>query len=285
MKQSKVTDKDTSLPDALNAFCARFGQDASGEVSPAPTALDGPRPSVTTAHVRTVSLRVNPRKVTGPDGVPGRALRSCMDRLVEVFTAIFNLSLPHIKVPACFKKTTIIPVPKKAHAKCLNEYRPVALTSIVMKCFERLVMTHINSSLPACLNPLQLANRRNRSTVDAISRSLGSSLEHLVNKDTYIRLLLIDYSSTFSTGIPSRLTSKLRDLGLCSTVCNWILGFLTHRPQTVWIDNCTFSTITLNTGAPQGCVLSPLLYSLYTYNCVAKFRMNTICKFADDTII
>eukprot|EP00061_Rhincodon_typus_P003049 g19157.t1 len=59
-----------------------------------------------------------------------------------------------------------------------------------MKCFERLVMAHINSSLPACLDPLQFAYRHNRSTVAAISLALHSSLEHLDNKDTYIRLLL-----------------------------------------------------------------------------------------------
>eukprot|EP00061_Rhincodon_typus_P000220 g10947.t1 len=104
-----------------------------------------------------------------------------------------------------------------------------------MKCFERLVMAHINSSLPPCLNPLQFACQCNRSTEDALSLAQHSPLEHLDNKDTYIRLLLVDNSSTFNTIIPSRLISKLRDLGLGSTLCNWILSFLTHRPQSVRI--------------------------------------------------
>ena len=51
------------------------------------------------------------------------------------------------------------------------------------------------------------------------------------------------------------------------------------------IGNNTSSTIILNTGAPQGCVLSPLLYSLYTYDCAAKFPSNSIFKFADDTTV
>eukprot|EP00061_Rhincodon_typus_P007097 g28433.t1 len=101
-----------------------------------------------------------------------------------------------------------------------------------------------------------------RSTEDAISLDLHSSLEYLDNKDTFVRLLLIDYSSVSNTIVPSRLNSKLRDLGLSSALCNWILSFLTHRPQSVRIDNCTSSTITLNTGHPQGYILSPLLYSL-----------------------
>ncbi|KAK3513718.1 hypothetical protein QTP70_028756 [Hemibagrus guttatus] len=43
-----------------------------------------------------------------------------------------------IQVPTCLKTTTIIPVPKKSPVSCLNDYRPVALTPIIMKCFERL---------------------------------------------------------------------------------------------------------------------------------------------------
>eukprot|EP00061_Rhincodon_typus_P013143 g39327.t1 len=91
----------------------------------------------------------------GPDGVSGQALRSRVDQLAEVFTDIFNLSILQAEVPTCFKKNTIIPVSKKTCATCLNDHHPVALTSINMKYIERLVMAHINSSLPSCLDPLQ----------------------------------------------------------------------------------------------------------------------------------
>eukprot|EP00061_Rhincodon_typus_P005337 g24716.t1 len=81
-------------------------------------------------------------------------------------------------------------------------------------------MAHINTSLPTCLNPLLFAYRHNRSTEDAISLALYSSLEHLDNEDIYVRLLLIDYSSTFNTIIPFRLISKLMDIEGLVTWCN-----------------------------------------------------------------
>ncbi|KAI3354847.1 hypothetical protein L3Q82_004544 [Scortum barcoo] len=138
-----------------------------------------------------------------------------------------------------------------------------------MKCFERLVKSFITSSIPDSLDPLQFAYRPNRSTEDAIALTLHTALSHLDQRDTYVRMLFIDYSSAFNTIVPSKLVTKLRDLGLNSALCDWILNFLTGRPQAVRMGSTTSSTLTLNTGAPQGCVLSPLLYSLFTHDCVA----------------
>ena len=63
----------------------------------------------------------------------------------------------------------------------------------------------------------------------------------------------------------------------------WILDFLTGRPQVVRVGNNTSAMLIFNTGGPQGCVVSPLLYSLFTHDCTARFDSNTIIKFADDT--
>ncbi|KAK3546942.1 hypothetical protein QTP86_005332 [Hemibagrus guttatus] len=148
--------------------------------------------------------------------------------LVDVFTDIFNISLTSAYV---LKTTTIVPVPKKSTVFCLNDYHPVALTPIVMKCFKRLIMKHIKTQLPPSLDPLQFANRPNRSTNDAITTTLHLSLTHLDNKDTYVRMLFIDFSSAFNTIIPQHLIEKLSLLGLNTSLCNWILDFLTGRPH------------------------------------------------------
>ncbi len=203
-----------------------------------------------------------------------------------LFTSIFNESLATSVVPTPFKKSVIIPVPKNSKPSCLNDYRPVALTSTVMKVFERLLKKHICSSIPATLDPLQFAYRPNRSTDDAISQVLHSSLTHIDSKNgNYVRLLFIDYSSAFNTIVPTKLAVKLSDLGLNTSLCDWIQDFLTARPQVVKVGQFTSNSITLNIGAPQGCVLSPLLYSLYTHDCVSSHSSTSIIKFADDTVV
>uniref|UniRef100_A0A8C6LH71 Reverse transcriptase domain-containing protein n=1 Tax=Nothobranchius furzeri TaxID=105023 RepID=A0A8C6LH71_NOTFU len=143
----------------------------------------------------------------------------------------------------------------------------------------------IISIMPPCLDPFQFAYRPNRSTDDAISTALHSALTHLDKKDLYVQMLFIDFSSAFNTIIPQQLTQKLVQLGLNTSLCNWLLDFLTGRPQAVRVGRNTSSTIISNTGAPQGCVLSPLLFTLLTHDCTPLHSSNLFIKFADDTTV
>jgi hypothetical protein len=94
-------------------------------------------------------------------------------------------------------------------------------------------------------------------------------------------MLFIDYSTAFNTKVPSKLINKLRTLGTPpSATGSWTSG----RPQVLRVGNNTSVTLILNTGAPQGCVLSPLpVYFLFTHDCTARHNSNTIIKFADNT--
>lgn len=153
-----------------------------------------------------------------------------------------------------------------------------------MKCMERLVLYHIKSALLPTMDPHQYAYRANRSTDDAINTALHTVLRHLEHPGTYARLLSIDYSSAFNTILSNRLFHKMTDLGIQHNICLWIKNFLTKRPQSVRMGSHHSTTTTLiSTGAPQGCVLSPFLYSLYTHDCVPSNDTNIIIKFADDT--
>ena len=103
----------------------------------------------------------NCRKAAGPDNISAATIKHCADQLAIVFTDIFNLSLQQGIVPKCFKTSTIIPIPKKTKITCLNDYRPVALMSIVMKIFERLVLRYLKTQTDALVDPGQLAYRAN----------------------------------------------------------------------------------------------------------------------------
>ena len=280
------------LADDLNVFYCRFETPTSTPIthstikqssSPLPT----PPPSLRICEEDVCQLfkKQKTKKAPGPDGVSPSCLKVCADQLTPIFTQIFNRSLELCEVPSCFKRSTIIPVPKKPAISGLNDYRPVALTSVVMKTFERLVLSHLKDITGPLLDPLQFAYRANRSADDAVNMGLHHILQHLDSPGTYARILFVDFSSAFNTIIPDILHSKLSQLTVPASTCQWITNFLTDRRQQVRLGQITSSTRTISTGAPQGCVLSPLLFSLYTNDCTSSDPSVKLLKFADDTTV
>ncbi len=110
-------------------------------------------------------------------------------------------------------------------------------------------------------------------------------LQHLDRPGAYVRILFVDFSSAFNTIIPNHLLPKLTQLSVPTSVCQWINSFLTDRQQLVRLGKFSSSTCTISAGAPQGCVLSPLLFSLYTNDCTSKDPSVKLLKFADDTTL
>ena len=138
----------------------------------------------------------------------------------HVMCDIFNTSLAQATVPTCIKTSNIIPVPKVQTVTCLNDYRPVALTPIIMKTFERVVMSHIKNTIDITSDCHQYAYRQNRSTADAVSAVIHQAFTHLETSNSYVRQLFLDFSSAFNTIIPETLVNKLSALGLAPSLCN-----------------------------------------------------------------
>ncbi|KAL0147810.1 hypothetical protein M9458_056887 [Cirrhinus mrigala] len=240
------------MPEPSYAMPAKPAQDMSTKPQPfhvmpakpqpahAMPAAPGPAHAMATLPESAPVMATLPDQFTrwlpslGPDNIPGRVLRDL--------------------VPTCLKSTSIIPVRKKSPVSRLNDYHPIALTPIMMKCFERLVMHHIKSSLPNTLDPFQFTYRPNHSTDDAMPSTLHLALTDLEQKDSYVRMLFIDFSSAFNTIIAQQLIHKLNLLGLNTSLCNWILDFLTGRPQRI------------SPGPPTSCRLATRANSASTFS-------------------
>ncbi len=95
----------------------------------------------------------------------------------------------------------------------------------------------------------------------------------------------MDFSSALNTIMPDLLSDKLTQLSVPTSICQWITDFLTDRQKLVRLGKFSSSTHTISTGTPQDCVLSPLLFSLYTNDCTSKDPSVELLKFADDTTV
>lgn len=140
-----ITNRVSSMVEELNNFFARF------EVEPLEwTVLQ------LSAQV-SPSITVMEHKVNTEGGEPmegcwtGQLLKECPDQLAGVFTRIFNQSLLQSTVPRYLKWSIIVPLPQKSYVISLNDYRPVALTPIIMKCLGKLIHRHIIFCLPPTL--------------------------------------------------------------------------------------------------------------------------------------
>ena len=228
--------------------------------------------------------KLNIRKAVGPDGISGRLLRFCCSELSQIFSILFSWSLRDCIVPSLWKRSIICPVPKSKNPKELNDFRPVALTPIAMKCLERIVLGRLQLQTQHALDPLQFAYKQNRSTDDATLTLLHNAYTHLDTPKSFVRILFIDFSSAFNTIQPHLMILKLLNLSVCPKLILWIVSFLVHRSQAVSFHNSLSFTRSTSTGSPQGTVLSPVLFNLYTNDCSGT-SLTPVIKYSDNTAI
>ena len=228
--------------------------------------------------------KLNVRKAAGPDGLGGRTLKWCAAQLSVVFCKLFTWSLRDCIVPDVWKKSTICPVPKNNRPKQLNDFRPVALTSIVMKSFERIILSRLLSHTQPFMDRFQFAYKRNRGTDDATLTLLQHAYSHLEKPGSFVRILFIDFSSAFNTIQPHLLAQKLLSYNVTPRLVLWLVQFLVHRTQSVRFHSAISSIVNTSTGAPQGTVLSPVLFTLYTNDCQGT-NETPVVKYSDDSAL
>jgi len=180
--------------------------------------------------------------------------------------------------------STILPIPKISGASDAKDYRPVALTSVISKVFERLIAKFFTP----CLNDeLQFAYQRHRSTEDALTHLLDITTEHLDKSSKhYARCLFIDFTSAFNTISPTILVDQLLTTNINPALISLVYDFLTNRKQRVRTEPDMSQPLTTNIGSPQGCVLSPLLFSIYVQHMPKPSHDNFhLIKYADDAVL
>ena len=276
--------------DRLNKFYARFDkQDFSKEhlsITDQLRSESGDLFSLPEDNVHKALSMIKIKKASGPDNLSGKLIKSCRYSLFYVIHKIFEMSLASSVFPSVWKIGEVIPVAKKPLPKVDNDLRPVTLTSILSKCLERVGLSLLKPYVIDKLDNLQFAYSPKRSTDDAVCTLVHQLTKHLDAKSGYTaRATFIDYSSAFNTIQPHILVRKLNAMNVPGRLVLWILDYMTKRPQYVKTQSETSETLTLNTGAPQGCVLSPFLFILYTNDLSWNSEKVFIQKYADDTVI
>ncbi len=201
------------------------------------------------------------------DPIPTFLLREHIDETLPLITRIVNLSLKLGNMPDSLKIAIIIPLLKKLNMELLmKNYRPVSNLAFLSKVIEKAVAIQLIDHLikNKLMDTFQSAYRKFHSTETALLRVQNDILMGM-DKGKVAILLLLDMSAAFDTIDHDILLQRLSDrCGIQGTVLKWFRSYLSNRTQTVQIGNKQSQPKQLNYGVPQGSVLGPLLFTIYT---------------------
>ena len=186
--------------------------------------------------------------------------------IVPAVCHILNLSIQENKFPTKWKLAKIVPLYKGKGSKLdPKNYRPVAILPILSKVLERAMFMQLVSYMDAnnFFNPSHHAYRSFHSTTTAMIQMYTTWLDALEQGDM-AGVCMIDMSAAFDVVDTNLLLEKLKLYGLDRNALQWVWSYLTYRSQAVYIEGSISGLLPLEAGVPQGSILGPVLYTIFT---------------------
>ena len=223
----------------------------------------------------------------GADGVPASLLKICRKELKQPHHILWRSSLQQGIIPPDLLLVLVSPVHKGGSRGTPKNYRPVALTSHLIKVFERVIRKALVKHLEQ-FNLLPDGQHGFRSFRSTLTQLLAYWDKVLTDMETGkgVDVIYLDFSKAFDTVETGVLLHELRDCGVQGKLGCWLAAFLdsASRHQAVAVDGRISSTSPVISGVPQGTVLGPVLFLVHIRNIAKELSAQTTASsFADDT--
>ena len=165
----------------------------------------------------------------GPECVPVALLKNASVELAKSLNILFNNSINMGHVQSTWKKAVVVPICKGGDRFLAKNYRPISLTSTIMKVLERIIRKQLVDFLSDhnYFNPNQHGFRQGRSCLSALLLSN--------NPKSSVDMIYLDYAKAFDKVDHGVLLNKLKNFGICGKLGEWLHSFLTNRRQHVRI--------------------------------------------------
>lgn len=268
-------------PPEGNVEHERFVQDFLN----APRATTDTIKKFTKKEVLATIKKKDPRKAPGYDLITNRLLSELPDLAVVFLTSLYNAVTRLRFVPPQWKVAQIIMIPKpNKKPEDPKSYRPISLLPIASKIFESLLLSRIipliedNGLIP----DHQFGFRNKHSTVDQIHR-LTEKINECFEAKQYCASVFLDISQAFDRVWHEGLLFKIKK-AFCADVFEIIQSFIDKRHFFVQCGDTSTNLCPIQAGVPQGSVLGPILYLIFTSDLPTSTNIVT-GTFADDTAI
>ena len=220
----------------------------------------------------------------GPDRFPALLLKECKSALSVPLHLIWRKSLDTGQIPQILKTAHIIPVYKGDCRGTPKNYRPVALTSHLIKVFEKVIRKKMVQYMESyqLFNPSQHGFRFGRSCLSQLLTHYDRILE-LLEAGGNVDVVYLDFAKAFDKVDFGITLNKLNSMGISGKIGHWIHSFLTNRTQTVLVNRNRSRQAEVRSGVPQGSVLGPLLFLILIGDIDKDVAVAFLSSFADDT--
>lgn len=230
-----------------------------------------------------INNEIQPNKAPGFDLITGKVLQELTDDCYRIITMIFNAMLSLHYFPLQWKVAQIILIQKPGKdPKDVNSYRPISLLPVISKVFEKLLLRKIKPILEekSLIPDHQFGFRNQHSTIEQVHRLYTTIRTSLENKQ-YCTAAFLDASQAFDKVWHTGLLYKLKK-NLPYTYFKLLQSYLTERRYLVKYSEAYTKLYPILSGVPQGSVLGPILYLIYTADLPTSNDL-TLATFADDT--
>ena len=228
------------------------------------------------------------RTSPGIDEISSWILRGNAHNLADAITHLFNLSISQCYFPSSFKTSVIRPIPKVSNPMNRSDFRPISVTPILSRVFERIVYhNYVSGSYNAWINDSQFGFRKGCSTEQAVIKLQNDCIRFRNQGYDYARIFALDMSKAFDKISHHSIINALMSMtpAINPFIVNLIRSFLSGRNHCTQVNGVTSSLLHTNQGVPQGTVGGPYLYNAGSDDVITtnESRDHAISAFADDT--